>query len=273
MMSVRHWPGLRSEYAWLTPGDRVTVTGAGQIGIAFTGHRDLVYATGGRSHRVDHPPGATIVSGSDPIAWLRVREPTEALEIYPDPALVAATAHAWSSRPVQVDQRLGHRDGVVLGIASVLRRAHVAGAAVSDVAAGELAHRLAGHLLQRYAGVRAPRAGAGRLDAATVDRITDLVEARLDGTLTLDELAAVARLSPFHFSRAFRASTGLAPYAFVTARRMNRARLLICTSGHTVEQVAALVGYANISHFRRTFRRHHGLAPSRLRDERPQEST
>jgi hypothetical protein len=67
-MSVSRWPGMRSEYASLTPADRVTVTGAGQIGIAFTAHRGLVYATGGRTCRADHPPGATIVSGAEPIA-------------------------------------------------------------------------------------------------------------------------------------------------------------------------------------------------------------
>jgi AraC family transcriptional regulator len=261
MAAVRHWPGMRSEYAWLPARDGPTVTGEHQIGVSFSGHRDLVYATGGRSRTRDIEPGSTIVSAADVIEWRRVREPTEALEIYPDPDLLAGAG------PVEFAQRIGCRDGTVLGVATVLRRAHVAGAALTDVAASTLAHRLVAHLLERYAGVRAP--GGGRLAPATVDRVTDLVEARLHTTLTLDDLAAVARLSPYHFSRAFRAGTGLAPYEFVTARRMDRARLLLGTTRRTVEEVAAGVGFTNLSHFRRTFRRHHGVPPSAARPQEP----
>lgn len=255
---------MRSEYAWLPPHDGPTVTGAGQIGVAFTGHRQLTWMSGGRTREVDNAPGSAVVSGPDPITWLRVREATEALEIYPDPALLAATAARWASRPVEIEQRAGHRDGVVLGVATVLRRAHVTGSALSDVAASTLAHRLVGHLLSSYGGVAVP-GGGGRLAAGTVDRVTDVVEAGLHRTLTLDDLAATAHLSPYHFNRAFRTTTGLAPYAFVTARRMDRARLLLSTTRLTVDVVASQVGFGNLSHFRRTFRRHHGVVPSALR--------
>jgi AraC family transcriptional regulator len=263
MASVRHWPGMRTEHAWLPPhDDPPSTTGADQIGVAFTGHRGVVYAARGSARSGDIAPGSTIVSGGGPIEWLRVREATEALEIYPDPALLAAV-------PAAIDQRIGCHDGTVLGIATVLRRAHVTGGALSDVAASTLAHRLVGHLLHRYAGARDTGRRAGGLAGATVDRVTELVEARLPEVLTLDDLAAVARLSPYHFSRAFRASTGLAPYAFVTARRMDRARLLLGTTGRTVEEVAAGVGFTNLSHFRRTFRRHHGVPPSAARPQEP----
>ena len=91
------------------------------------------------------------------------------------------------------------------------------------------------------------------------------MEAHLGGLIVLDDLAAVARLSPWHFARAFRATVGLSPYAFVTARRMDRAGVLLRTSARTVEEVARALGYANVSHFRRTFRRHHGMPPSVMR--------
>ena len=132
------------------------------------------------------------------------------------------------------------------------------------MAASTLAHRLVGHLLRRYAGVDVP-IGGGRLASGTVDRVTDVVEAGLHRQLTLDDLATTAHLSPFHFNRAFRGTTGMAPYAFVTSRRMDRARLLLSTTGLTVDDVATQVGFGNLSHFRRTFRRHHGVAPSALR--------
>jgi AraC family transcriptional regulator len=263
--TVRFWPGMRTEYAWLAPHDDPTVTRPGQIGVAFTAHRGLVYESGGRTVEADHPPGAAVVSGAAPVTWLRVGEHTEALEIYPDPHLLATVAAARSPRPTAVAPAIGCPDGTVLAVGSTLRRAHSTG--LTDVAASSLAHRLVDHLLDRYAGLRDPDRGArsGRLQTGAVDRVTDLVEARLDQVLTLDDLAAAVRLSPYHFHRSFRASTGMAPHAFVTARRMDRARLLLWTSGRTVDEVATDVGFRNLSHFRRVFRRHHGLPPSAFR--------
>jgi AraC family transcriptional regulator len=256
---------MRTEYAWLPADDRATVTKPGQIGVAFSGHRGLVYETGGRTVTADHPPGAIVVSGPQAVTWLRVAEHTEALEIYPDPELVAGMARDRSSRPATVALEIGVPDGTVLAVGSMLRRAHATG--LTDVAAGTLAHRLVDHLLDRYAGLRDRDRGAraGRLGAGAVDRVTELVETGLHDVLRLEDLAAAARLSPYHFHRAFRASSGMPPHAFVTARRMDRARLLLCTSGRTVDEVAVAVGFRNLSHFRRVFRRHHGLAPSAFR--------
>ncbi|WP_420843595.1 helix-turn-helix domain-containing protein [Jiangella muralis] len=75
-------------------------------------------------------------------------------------------------------------------------------------------------------------------------------------------------MSPFHFARAFKASTGLAPHKYVTSRRMERANSLLLTSRLGVPEVAYAVGLTNVSHFRRVFRRHTGLLPSDLRPAR-----
>jgi AraC family transcriptional regulator len=256
--TVRHWPGLRTEHAWLPSHDRETTTKPGQVGVAFSGHRDVVYETGGRTVRGDHAPGVTIVSGPDPVTWLRVHEHIEALEMYPDPALLDGR---------RIAPRIGEFDGTVLAIASRLRRAHATG--LSDVAASTLAHRLADHLLDSYATQR-----AGRLGVSEVNRVAEHVEARLGQVLTLDDLAGEVSLSPYHFHRCFRATTGMAPHAFVTARRMDRARLLVSTTALPIDRIAATVGFGNLSHFRRVFRRHHGVPPSSLRVHRiEQDST
>lgn len=254
---------MRSEYAWLPAHEDPTATGPGQVGIAFSGHRGLPWSSGGRSAAGDIAPGSAIVTGAEGIDWLRVREPTEALEIYPSPELLRSVAGgAAVERPTVV----GVPDGVVLGIGSVLRRVHATGGHLDDVAASTLAHRLAAHLLRRYAGIPVVGAPAtGTLDARTVDRVAQYVDSALDGQLSLDRLAGVALLSPFHFARAFRNSTGLTPHAFVTARRMDRARQLLRTGPDPVEAVARAVGFSNVSHFRRVFRQHTAVLPSAVR--------
>lgn len=262
-MGVRHWPGLRSEHAWLPAHEQPTRTGPGQVGIAFSGHRGLPWSCGGRTVTGDVAPGSTVVTGAEGITWLRVREPTEALEMYPAPELLRALAgRAVPELPTVV----GAPDGLVLAVGSVLRRAHATGGDLGDVAASTLAHRLAAHLLRRYAGVPLPRVPAtGTLDARTVDQVAQYVDSELGGPIGLDRLAAVARLSPFHFARAFRNSTGLTPHGFVTARRMDRARQLLRTGPEPVDAVAHAVGYSNLSHFRRVFRQHTAVLPSAVR--------
>lgn len=257
---------MRSEHAVVPPhpdpAGPPTVTRPYQVGIAFSGHRGLVYETSGRRVRADIAPGSTVVSGSEPIHWLRVREPTEALEVYPDPDLVLTTAGGtW---PAALQQRIATGDATVLGVGSLLRRAHAGALVLGDVAASTLAHRLTTHLLTRYGGLGLPPP-PGVLPAVTVDRVAELVEDRLGELLTLDDLAAVAHLSPYHFARAFARTTGLPPHGFVTARRMDRARLLLLTSRSPVEDIARTVGFCNLSHFRRVFRRFHGTTPSGIR--------
>ncbi|MDQ3789870.1 MAG: AraC family transcriptional regulator, partial [Actinomycetota bacterium] len=109
----------------------------------------------------------------------------------------------------------------------------------------------------------------GRLARAVVDRVAEYVDAHLGATVTLDALASVAGLSPFHFARAFKATTGLAPHQFVTARRMDRALRLLVSTSVSVPDIAHAVGLSNISHFRRTFTAHLGVRPGEVRKIRP----
>lgn len=248
---VRHWPGMRSHYSWVPPGPVPMHTGPNQIGVSFSQHQAAVYRPENRTVEADIPGGAVFVTGAEPINWLRISETTVALEIYPDPALLER----------DLAPALGVRDGVVLAICSTLARAHRGTIGLSDMAANTLAHRLAAHL-------NPGRRPAGRLEKRTVDRIAEFVDAELSGTLTIDRLATVARLSPFHFARAFRATTGLAPHEFVTARRMHRATSLLLQSNASVIDVAHSVGLSNVGHFRRLFRRHMGVLPSDLREDR-----
>ncbi|TDC15316.1 helix-turn-helix domain-containing protein, partial [Kribbella albertanoniae] len=200
---------------------------------------------------------AVFVTGAEPISWSEVGDWTEALEIYLDPELLPGA---------EVETRFDLRDAVVLGIAHVLRRAHVVDEPIADIEASTLAHRLAAHLADEYDGSRpVRRRPAGTLERRTVDQVAEYVEAQLGGTITLDQLAGVASLSPFHFARAFRASTGLAPHRFVTARRMQAARSLLLDSAVSVVDIAHSVGFTNVSHFRRVFRREHGVPPGQLR--------
>jgi AraC family transcriptional regulator len=256
VQTVLRWPGMTSEYAWLPPHAELTVTRPHQVGVSFSRHRAQEYESGGRAVRADIAAGAVFVTGAEAITWGGVAGTTEALEIYPDPELAGRG---------EVEPALGVRDAVVFGIAVLLKQAHLHGA-LTDIEASTLAHRLVAHLARSYAGApRADRPPAGGLDRRTVERVAEYVDADLSATIALDRMAAVAALSPFHFARAFKATTGLAPHRFVTARRLEAAKSALLTSDASVVRVAHEVGFSNVSHFRRLFRREFGVGPGELR--------
>lgn len=145
-ISEMQWPGMVSVYAVLGSHPRITTTGAHQVGIDFSGHRGLVREVDGRVRRHNAEAGAVYVTGSSPITWLEVPDPTEALEIYPDRALLDRLA----GPNAEVRPSFAVYDGVVFAVASRLRRAHLTAGALTDVEASTLAHLLVRHLLRRY---------------------------------------------------------------------------------------------------------------------------
>jgi AraC family transcriptional regulator len=255
---------MRSEYSWLPPTVDASRTKPHQIGVSFTAHRAAVYGLDGRLDEADIQAGAVFVTGAEEITWADVKETSEALEIYPCRDLLRSMGgHLDAIEPV-----LAARDATVLAVASMLRRAHLTDTEMSDVAASTVAHRLAGHLLERYGGVRLERRATGRLPVAAVDQVAEFVDAGLAGPLTLDALAAVAMLSPYHFARGFKATAGMAPHQFVTARRIDRAKALLLDTSLSVADIAHAVGLSNVRHFRQLFRAQLGVLPGELRENR-----
>ena len=95
--------------------------------------------------------------------------------------------------------------------------------------------------------------------------VLEHIDAHLARRLVVAELAAVARLSPFHFCRVFRRSTGLSPHRFIVERRIERACTLVRDSDQPFAEIATTVGFADQSHFSRTFARVARETPRRYR--------
>lgn len=102
--------------------------------------------------------------------------------------------------------------------------------------------------------------GARGLPEATLSEIRDYIDANLQSDISLEELSRLARLSKFHFLRAFRRSTGLPPYRYLLLKRMERAQELLKTGG-AAEEIALNVGFPNVDSFSRAFRRVTGVTP------------
>ena len=93
-------------------------------------------------------------------------------------------------------------------------------------------------------------------------RARDLLRDTHDRTLTIEEVARDATLSPFHFIRLFRTVFGETPHQFRIQARVDRAKQLLALSDYSVTDVCMEVGFTSLGSFSDLFARRVGVAPS-----------
>ena len=121
---------------------------------------------------------------------------------------------------------------------------------------------------QLFVAPQASQSPNGMLAPWQLRRVIDYMETHLPRRVELETLAGLVDLSQAHFSRAFKASTGLAPYQWQLDARIRRAQLSLLHSDVSLSQVAQATGFADTVHFGRTFRKLAGVTPGVWRSER-----
>jgi AraC family transcriptional regulator len=105
----------------------------------------------------------------------------------------------------------------------------------------------------------------GGLSPAALRRAQVFVEANLERTIRLNDLAGRAGLSVYHFARAFRVSAGQTPGTFVEQRRIERAKQLIAQPDRSLAEIAIECGLGTQSRLTTTFKRRTGFTPAEFR--------
>lgn len=98
-------------------------------------------------------------------------------------------------------------------------------------------------------------------------RVTDYIEENLGTDLGLENLAAVAEFSEFHFSRMFKLRTGVTPHAYVTERRIARAKELLASSRMSIKEISVHLGFGDQAHMTTVFKRITGTTPKKFREQ------
>ena len=112
---------------------------------------------------------------------------------------------------------------------------------------------------------KAPEGPSLQAADSVTGRAMRYIEANLFSDVSLPAIASHAFASPATLLRHFRDDTGKTPYAYIKARRLEEARLLIETGTHAIGDVALLVGYENFAAFTTAFTKHFGSPPSSFR--------
>jgi AraC family transcriptional regulator len=229
---------------------------------------DLQYE--GAKRHVPPPAGAiSVIPAGNPVRW-RWSGPKNSFHVYLEPGLVTrVAAEAFGLDPARVTVPaldaldLPHLRAAMAAVASEL----TSGGAGGPLAAESLANVLAVHLLRHVLKPRLPEHRRdGMLPRAKLRAVVEYIEEHLDTGPTLKQMAAVARLSEYHFARQFKAAMGLPPHQYVILRRVERARQLLQSGTDlSLVDVALEVGFSDQSQFTRHFKRLFGVTPGRFR--------
>jgi AraC family transcriptional regulator len=129
----------------------------------------------------------------------------------------------------------------------------------------EIALRMAGEALAHAAGPTGARRLPSRRDEARIGDALKAIERSYDEPLTIADLAAVARMSPYHFLRVFGNVVGVSPHQFLVRTRLRHAAIQLATTSEPVSSIAFGTGFGDLSTFVATFRRVFGMSPRRYR--------
>jgi AraC family transcriptional regulator len=229
---------------------------------------DLRYE--GVKRHVPPPAGAiSVIPAGTPVRW-RWSGPKDSLHIHLEPGLIdRVAAEAFDLDPARLAvPPLDALDLPSMRAAMWAVDAELtAGGAGGPLAAESLANLLAVQLIRHVsAPCRPERRRDGALPRGRLRAVVEHIEEHLDGGLRLEQIAAVARLSAYHFARQFKAATGLPPHQFVIARRVERARqLLQAGTDLSLAEVAAHAGFSDQSQFCHHFKRLVGVTPGQFR--------
>lgn len=249
------------------------------VGIAVRGnHRAIIHRRGSGIRQATHASRGTVwlcPQGVDEDSIRITSAIPEMLHIYLPTASFVALAQEDNFPDVTrqcIRYKAGFQDPLLFQLGRVLTEELAAETSSGRLLVETAALTFAARLLHSHGEAALPYAARTRpaigLDITRLRRVIDFIEAHTDEDVGVDDLASVACLSPFHFSRAFKEATGLTPHRFISQRRLQRARLLLETSELSIADVALMANFSSQANFTRAFSRIIGISPGEYRKRR-----
>ena len=267
----REWEGLHVAYAHFPPGAFPLPPITGLLITLHLGQPvNTVRQRDGRTCQGVKVHGdVEIVPAGSPSFW-EYECANEALGIILAPALMQHVALQTTQRAperLEFPHHFGTRDPLIEHLGLALYADLTAPGVGSRLFAESAAQLPAVHLLRTYAtATPVVREYTRGLPRATLRRALEYIHTHLDTELSLAALATTVGMSPYHFARLFKQSTGRSPHQYVIDQRIAQAKHLLATTEGPIATIAYQVGFASQSHLARHFRRRTGVTPKAYRD-------
>ena len=135
----------------------------------------------------------------------------------------------------------------------------------SDIGLDEVGHLLTNRLVEVVSGKATKSAKVTARDRRRAVETALWIDAHSDRPIELDDAAAQAGVSPFHFLRLFSSVLGVTPHQYLVRSRLRHAARRLADDDSPVTDIAYDVGFADLSNFVRTFGRAAGASPLKFR--------
>ena len=202
-------------------------------------------------------PGQTFLVSSNQSHALDWQQTAELTLFYLHPRFLASGIdNSIKDNYLEIDDRLSLvNDTLIQEVGVIFRYLCSFGIATERLYVESLASLLAVHLLKNYLNynLKLPRNSKG-LSQSQLNLVLEYIEANLDQKITLSDLAAIAYVGKFYFSRLFKSSTNLTPYHYVLQRRIEKAKRLLKYSNTPICDISLECGFSNQSHLAKHFR-------------------
>ena len=227
------------------------------------------FRTQGRVHRVQNTPGSILIEPkglhasvrvcrSQPdIQWILEIDSTVVEDRMPD---------LLNGKPFELTPQFDLRDPQIQRLIQALQADMEGGCPAGSLFGETIGNALMIYLAEHYS-VNSTRNSAitNGLPKLRLSRVLEYIHANLDCDLHLDELANIAGLSPFHFAKLFKLSTGISPHRYILQQRLERAKDLLRNPGKSLSQISLETGFSDQSHLTNVFRRCFGVTLARYR--------
>ncbi len=230
------------------------------FGLAFERQRGVHAVANTRRHDFDAWPGALACTAPGVDVFSESPCGGEYLTLHVDPKRPEQPQHRTWQTPRTVFQ--GSRQAMALGLD--LRRLLLA-TQPDRLQIEEHAAALWAHSLALLNGLAQAGASPTTMDRQRLSDTLDRIEQELPNRLTLPTLAASAELPLLRFLRLFTQAMGTTPHAYISERRLHRARQLLRGSDAAIAHIAVDCGFSHQSHMGALFKTRLGCSPSQYR--------
>ncbi len=262
------WEDIDIEINHIPPGKFSEVsTNRHAIGINVGQHTNISVKADGRQKKFSYLKNEFVIFPAElPVTVDLPYAQTSLTVSLPHELLMRNAIELWDTEKFELIPSFPVRDSLVAQIGKALQVELKQNPSGCQLYAKNMANALAVHLLHNFSN-RSHKTiqRAGSLSSKKLKVVLDYIENHIEQKIELADLSILVGYSQFHFSRAFKNTTGMSPHQYVIQQRIERAKHLLKQSTFTINEIAIECGFANPSHLAKQFRRHTGISPSEFR--------